>query len=136
MGEPKKCNGFRGGEPCKNPTIFARGFCATCYKNFVQECKANGSWRPYDQTLHQNLAEGLKVERKTWLAEGGWAGNEKALIKIAEDQEANRGNHSDDEPRKCRTSPTPEQVDSLIRDTCHEVVGLAARTRRWNSFCK
>ena len=79
MSDPKKCSGVRGGKPCENPILFGRGFCATCYKNFVQDCKNNGSWRPYDQTLHQKVVDGLKVERKTWLEEGGWVGSEDEL---------------------------------------------------------
>ncbi len=83
MSEPKKC----AHPDCTSGNVFCRNFCHRHYAAFVLGCKQNGSWRPYDQTLHQNIVDGLKVVRKTWLEDGGWPGDTEALIKMLEEQE-------------------------------------------------
>jgi hypothetical protein len=82
MSEPKKC----AHPDCTSTTIFSRNFCNRHYLVFVRDCKLNGSWRPYDQRLHQKTVEGLKVERKTWLEAGGWKGDEDALAQMIEEE--------------------------------------------------
>jgi hypothetical protein len=68
---------------CKRIGECARGFCHAHYVEFRRDCKANGSWRPYDEILEKTET----ASRPKWEFEG----NEAALIAAQEATDKNRG---------------------------------------------
>ncbi len=64
---------------CTSTIIFSRNFCNAHYLAFVRGCKQNGSWRPYDQTLHDQTVQ----SRTHWT----YVGDEDALVRMVEQEE-------------------------------------------------